>query len=255
MRIDWWTLALQTVNVLILIWILARFFFRPVVKIVARRQEEANKLLADAAAARREAADARADAGRARAEIGAERDRLIAEARTSAKLETTNLLAQAAQDIAKLRSEAEAAVARDRIAAEQAIIARASELAVEIARRLLVRLPAKIALSAFVDGLCEELRAPSSAAGESFTEAGRDIEILTAAPLSGEGTEYVRNALEKALGSQPSFAFRTDPALIAGIELHSRSTIVRNSWRGDLDRIRQELDRQELDRDKRSHRS
>ena len=30
MHIDWWTLALQTVNVLVLIWLLARFFFRPV---------------------------------------------------------------------------------------------------------------------------------------------------------------------------------------------------------------------------------
>ena len=57
MHIDWWTLALQTVNVLVLIWLLARFFFRPVVDIVAKRQEEANKLLADAAAARQEAAD------------------------------------------------------------------------------------------------------------------------------------------------------------------------------------------------------
>ena len=50
MRIDWWTLALQTVNVLVLIWILGRFFFRPVMDIVVKRQQEANKLLADAAA-------------------------------------------------------------------------------------------------------------------------------------------------------------------------------------------------------------
>jgi F-type H+-transporting ATPase subunit b len=49
MRIDWWTLALQTANVLILIWLLGRFLFRPVADIVARRQDEANKLIADAA--------------------------------------------------------------------------------------------------------------------------------------------------------------------------------------------------------------
>ena len=56
MHFDWWTLALQTVNVLVLIWILARFFFRPVADIVAKRQAETNKLLADAAAAREQAA-------------------------------------------------------------------------------------------------------------------------------------------------------------------------------------------------------
>ena len=81
MRIDWWTLALQTVNVLVLIWLLARFFFRPVMDIVVKRQEEAKKLLADAARTRQEATDLRADADRARAQIAAERERLIAEAR------------------------------------------------------------------------------------------------------------------------------------------------------------------------------
>ena len=57
MHIDWWTLALQTVNVLVLIWLLARFFFRPVMDIVVKRQEKAKKLLADAARARQQAAD------------------------------------------------------------------------------------------------------------------------------------------------------------------------------------------------------
>ena len=57
MRIDWWTLALQTVNVLILILILGRFFFRPVMDIAVKRQQEANKLLSDAARARQQAAD------------------------------------------------------------------------------------------------------------------------------------------------------------------------------------------------------
>ena len=127
MHIDWWTLALQTVNVLVLIWILAGSSFGRSMDIVAKRQEQTNKLLADAVAARQEAADALVpSADKARAEIGAERDQLIAEARKSAQMEKANLLAQSSQEIAKLHSEAEAAIARDANAAEQAIIARAT---------------------------------------------------------------------------------------------------------------------------------
>ena len=248
MHIDWWTLALQTVNVLVLIWILARFFFRPVVDIVARRQEETNKLLADAAAARQEAAGARADADKERAEIGSERDQLLAEARKSAQLETVNLHAQSSQEIAKLHGEAEAAIARERIAAEQAIIARASELSLEIGQRLLGRLSSKIILSAFLYGLCQELRALSSEERESLTSAtvaDHAIEVVTAAPLSKGEMEHVHAALKAAVGSEPPFEFRIDPTLIAGIEVHSRNAIVRNSWRADLDRIRKDLDRDE----------
>jgi len=52
MHIDWWTLGLQTVNAVILIWFLARFLFRPVADAIAGRQEAAGRLLAEAKAAK-----------------------------------------------------------------------------------------------------------------------------------------------------------------------------------------------------------
>jgi len=245
MHIDWWTLAFQTVNVLILIWILGRFFFRPVADIVIKRQEGANKLLADAAAARQQATDARADADKMRADIGAERDRLIAEAQKSAQKEKENLLALASQDVAKLRSDAKAAIDQDRIAAEQAIIARAGDLAVEIAQRLLGRFPPEIALATFLDGVCQKVRALPPEAREGFMSAATDhaIEVITATPLSEEEAKRVRDALKSAFGAELPLEFRADATLIAGIELHSPHTVVRNSWLADLDRIREELGR------------
>jgi F-type H+-transporting ATPase subunit b len=246
MRIDWWTLALQTVNVLILVWILARFFFRPVMDIVIKRKEEANKLLSDAAHARQEAAVARADADKARAKIAAEQERLVAEARNAAQVEKQNLLAQSSEEIAKRHGEAQAAIARDRAAAEAAIIDRACELSVEIAQRLLARFPHQNILHAFIDEICGEVRALSSEARESLASAaatGRPIEIATAAPLSAEEMQHVRGALREAFGLELPFAFRSDPAIITGIELKGQSVIIRNSWRADLDRIRQELSR------------
>jgi F-type H+-transporting ATPase subunit b len=248
MHIDWWTLALQTVNALVLIWILTRFFFRPVMNIIAKRQSEVNKVMADADAVHRQAADARADADQARAEISAERDRLIAAAEASAQKEKASLLAQSSLQIAKLRSDAEASIARDRTAADQAIITHASELSVDIAQRLLGRLPTRDVLSAFLDGLCGALCGLSSEARESFTSApalGHTIEIVTAAPLSKEEARQVGDALKAVFGSELPFTFRADPALIAGIELHSRNVIVSNSWQADLKRIREELGRDE----------
>jgi F-type H+-transporting ATPase subunit b len=65
MTIDWWTLGLQTVNVLVLVWILARFLFKPVAKIIAERQEAAQDALDEAEAARAEAQAAERRTGRA----------------------------------------------------------------------------------------------------------------------------------------------------------------------------------------------
>jgi F-type H+-transporting ATPase subunit b len=244
MRIDWWTLALQAVNVLILIWILARFFFRPIMDLVAKRQREADKLLADAARDRQQAASRLAEADKARASIAAEREKLITAARDSAQSEKKNLLAQTSQEIVKLRADAATEVARDRAAAEAQIINRASDLSIDIARRLLGRLSHRDVLLAFVDEICREVHALPVEARDRFVDAaatGRSIEVATAAPLSGEDEQNVRAALEKAFGAELQLVFRSNPAIIAGIELNSPNAIIRNSWRTDLDRIRQEL--------------
>lgn len=247
MRIDWWTLALQTVNVLVLIWILARFFFRPIADIVAKRQEETNKRFAEADTARRLAADERSEAEKARAEIAAERDRQLAEAQKAAQAEKAKLLQLAAQDAAKLRRESEAVIARDRAAAEQQIVDHASTLSVDIARRLLERLPPNLALEAFLTVLCGEIGKLSADARGALVAAAtteRPIEIVTQSPLSEQETNRVRAALDEAFGAELPFTFRGDPDVLAGIELHGHNVILRNSWRADIERIREELSRE-----------
>ena len=244
MHIDWWTLALQTVNVLVLIWILARFLFRPMADLVAKRQEETGKLLADAAQARQEATEVRAQTEKARSDLDAERDRLIAEARRAAEQEKVGLLAQSTAEIDKLRDEATAAIARERTAADHAIVAHASDLSVDIARRLLERLPPGRAFELFLDGACQELRnAPPDVRKSLITSMGEGglLEVVTASLLNDAQREGVKKALASVLGVEPSLEFKSDPALIGGIELHGRNAIIRNSWRADLDRIRKEL--------------
>ena len=79
MHIDWSTLALQTINVLVLVWLLARFLFRPVKTIIAERRAAAEKLLADAAATR---AQAEADAAEVRQRLqsaSADAERMMAD--------------------------------------------------------------------------------------------------------------------------------------------------------------------------------
>ncbi|MCD4556422.1 F0F1 ATP synthase subunit B, partial [Burkholderia pseudomallei] len=80
MRIDWSTLALQTVNVVVLVWLLSRFLFRPVSDIIAKRQAAARKLIDDASR-ERDAAHAERERARAeRASLAAARDDALKDA-------------------------------------------------------------------------------------------------------------------------------------------------------------------------------
>ena len=247
MHIDWWTLALQTVNVLILVWILGRFFFRPVTAIVARRQEEAKKLLTDAEEVGRQAAVARADVDKARAEMDACRLELLDQAQKEAKVERARLVEEAAQEAAKMRAAAAAAAERDRAEAEEVLLQHAGVLSVEIARRLLERMSAEAAFPVFTEGLCRQIRtlSPELRAGlKPASTSGGQLEVWSASNLSDEQRHFVHGKLSEALGFEPPIAFRRDEALLAGLELRGPTTIVRNTWRSDLDRIREELARE-----------
>jgi F-type H+-transporting ATPase subunit b len=245
MRIDWWTLALQTANVLILIWLLAKFLFRPVTEIVARRQDEANKLLTEAADARRQADETRAEVERAHAGIAADHNKMIAAAHAEAETERSALLARTNDELTKLRAETDAAISRDRLAMEKTLIDRVRDLAVDIARRLLGRVEPAVGIDAFLAGLCQQVKALPPQERAAFAQArdGEGLEIVTATPLDPEAAERIRRAVGEALGDAPALAFRNDPAMIAGIELHGRHAVVCNSWRHDLERIREELNR------------
>jgi F-type H+-transporting ATPase subunit b len=248
MHIDWWTLALQTVNVLVLIWILSRFFFRPLANIVAKRQGETNKRLADAENERKIAADERAQAEKARAEASALHEKFLAEAQKTAHAEKTKLLDQATRDIAKLRADSEAALARDRAAAEQQVIDHACSLSVDIARHLLERLPPEIANDVFLAGLYRAIAELAPDARKDFAAAattGEPIEFITAAPLSGPQVNRVRDEIKKAFGVELPLHFQSDAGLLSGVEMHGHNVILRNSWRADLGRVREELSREQ----------
>ena len=61
MSIDWWTLGFQTVNVIVLVWLLQRFFWRPVAAMIEQRRSVTAKALAAAKDAQEKAATAMAE--------------------------------------------------------------------------------------------------------------------------------------------------------------------------------------------------
>ena len=241
MRIDWWTLALQTVNVLILIWILSRFLFRPVVAIIDERRAATAKLLSDAEAAKKQAIAAREAAEPEGARIAAARDNVLRQAGEDAEAQRAAALASAREDVDQMRAAAETEMRWTRAAEEAAASDRSAKLAVDIAGKMLARLPDSARVDGFIDGLAKALA--------SLPEASRDgIDAATPRlsaprPLTAQETQSCRDAFAAALGRPLDFVVAVDPGLIAGLELETPHAVVRNSFRNDLSRIVEELTR------------
>jgi len=237
MHFDPWTLALQTINVLVLVWLLAHFLFRPVAGIIAARRAATDALMSDAETARAKAAAEAAALAQQRQGLANEGDRITTAARASAEAERAAVLRQATESAAQLEAEAQQVIARDRQSMREALEHEAADLAVTVAKRLLERIPVQALNHAFLEGLAEVLATHPARA--SLLNA--PIEVRSAVPLDATLQADCRAMLARLVAGTPELSFRTDPTLVAGIELATPHAVIRNSWQEDLEKVTRAL--------------
>ena len=241
MTINWWTLGLQTVNVLILVWLLQHFFWRPVAAMIEQRRAAAEKSVADAAASHAGAATALAAIDKTRSGFEEERKTILDAAHEAAEAASATKLADASKQAAALVAAAKSKIESASSDAEAAWARRSSEVAVEIAGRLAARLDGRQVQSAFLDWLVSAIAAMPAQERQAVVADGASLEALSATALDPEEQERAGALIGKALGMQPHITFKVDPALIAGLELRARHFTVANSWRADLGTILSDL--------------
>jgi len=241
MTIDWWTLGIQTVNVVILIWLLERFFWRPVAAMIEQRRATAQRILDEAEGKRSQAIAALAEIEQTRAGFAREREVILAAAHEAAELARTARLDEAAKEAAALLAEAKTAMEKEKALADKTWSERASHLAVEIAERLAARLDGPAVRASFLSWLLKEIRALPDPVRQAVATDGVALEAISATPLAPADEERYRERISDAFGAHPLIVFKADPALIAGLELHGPHLAVRNSWRADLTQILADL--------------
>jgi F-type H+-transporting ATPase subunit b len=242
MTFDWWTLGLQTVNVVILIWILAHFLFRPVSQMIAERQAAAHAVLQEAEAAREKARSEQAAVAAERANIAAERNTLIAAAQDAAEAESRRLLETARSDVERLRGAARTEIIQMRKSEAEAVADQASHLATDIVARLLERLPDSARIDGFIEGLGQAVQdLPES----TRADIGLNTPVLLRAARMPSEAEQKRltEVFSNALNRPVELRVQPDPSLLAGLELDAPHAIVTNHFRADLDRITKSLTR------------
>ncbi len=245
MHFDLWTFGLQAANFLVLMWLLHRFLYRPVLKVIAARQAAANKLTADLQAEKQTVETLRQGLEEEHAAIAQERDSALRTAHEAADAERQALLAKAHEEADEFKSQAQKAFERERAEVVRSMGLDAARLAIGVVRRLLNETPGASVQDRMLELVCEDVRSlPADAkrqiAGRVAADDGA-VEVITATPLDERGAGRFAERLTKALGAPASPAFRVDPNLIAGVEVRFPFTILRRSWSEDLKRIESEL--------------
>ena len=223
MHIDWWTLGLQTVNALVLVWLLARFLFGRSREIVAERQQTAAALMADAVKAKADALAQRQAAADEAARTAQQRgDVLSAAAAEAAKLKSLARRSRSRRRRAASRGGRRPISRKARQAAALTDADRASQLALAIAAKLLDAFAAASAHRRFHRRPGSELAKLPESTREALGNDGSAVRLIAPRALGNRlNSRPAAAAFSRVLGRDVDLRITIDPAIIAGLELRS----------------------------------
>lgn len=232
MTIDWTSLALQTINVLVLLWLLQRFLYRPVLAVLEQRQAEVGERLAKSEAARLEAEAAKTAIAAEHASLAAQREQRLAQIQAEAEAARAARMQDVAAQSARLLDEARQQIDRERAEAESQLREHAATLATDFAARILKRVPAGVLTRAYLEDLATQSQALQAL-------GAAELRVVSATPLAEDEAAAIQARLGPLLGEHPrQWRFEVDESLIAGLALHADDSVIAHSLAQDLERLK-----------------
>jgi F-type H+-transporting ATPase subunit b len=223
MLIDWFTVIAQVINFLILVWLLKRFLYRPILDAIDAREKRIASALADADAKKTEAEQERDAFQHKNDEFDQQRAALLSQALDEAKAERLRLLDAARQESDALRAKRQEALISEQQSLSEALIRRAREEVFAIARKALADLTGTTLEERMVDVFLRRLRELDGQAKENLAgtlkTASAPVLVRSAFDLPEEQRAAIKNALNETFSAEIHVQFETAPDLVSGIEI------------------------------------
>jgi F-type H+-transporting ATPase subunit b len=221
--IDWFTVAAQALNFLVLVWLLKRFLYQPVLEAVDARERRIAAELADAEAKSAQAREEREEYQRRNEQFAVQRNALLQRAAEEAQQTRQQLLDEARRAADELAARRQHALEEETRNLALDLRLRMRQEVFAVARRTLDELAGPTLEQRLCDVFGARLLALEGVERErlarALAAAGEPALVRSAFALSAEQQAALRSQLERVFGTQPRLRFEVRPELIAGIEL------------------------------------
>lgn len=233
MLIDWFTVAAQALNFLVLVWLLRRFLYKPILTAIDAREKRIADELADAAAKQSDAKKERDDYQQKNDEFQTQRESLLSKATEEAATEKNRLLEAARQAADAMSEKRLEALNKETQTLTASLTQKTQDEVFSIARKVLTDLAdttlEERTTTIFLEKLntlTEEQKATLKTALTESTKTQKTYPPLinTAFDLPPEQQATIQSALNQLASREIPLTFQTNPELISGIELTVNGT-------------------------------
>jgi len=223
MLIDWFTIVAQTLNFLILVWLMKRFLYKPILHAIDAREKRIATELANADAKKADAQKESDEFKRKNEEFDQQRAALLSKATDEAQAERRRLLAEARQAADALSARRQETLRSEVHNLNQAISRRTQQEVFAIARKALTDLATTSLEERLGEVFTCRLREMDGQAKADLADALKSAStpalVRSAFDLPAEQRAAIQNALNETFAAEIHVRFETAPDLISGIEL------------------------------------
>ncbi len=223
MLIDWFTVGAQALNFLILVWLMKRFLYKPILHAIDEREKRIATELANADKKKAEAQKERDEFQHKNEEFDQQRAALLSKATDEAKAERQRLLDEARKAADALSAKRQETLRNEEHNLNQAISRRTQQEVFAIARKALTDLATTSLEERLGEVFTRRLREMDGQAKAGLAEALKTASdpalVRSAFDLPAEQRAAIQNALNETFSAEIHVRFETAPDLISGIEL------------------------------------
>jgi F-type H+-transporting ATPase subunit b len=223
MLIDWFTIGAQALNFLILVWLMKRYLYKPILHAIDEREKRIAMELADADAKKAEAKQERDEFQQKNEKFDQQRAMLLSQATDEAKAERQRLLDEAREEADTLSAKRQETLRFDANNLNQAISRQAKQEVFSIVRKTLTDL-ASVTLEermgeVFTRRLREMDDHSKEILGEALKKSSSPALVRSMFDLPVEQRAAIQNVLSETFSTEIQVQFETSPDLVSGIEL------------------------------------
>ncbi|AVR44439.1 F0F1 ATP synthase subunit B [Christiangramia fulva] len=223
MKINWFTVIAQVINFLVLVWLLKRFLYKPILKATDEREKSIVSKLKDASAKKEEAKKERDEFQKKNSTFEQEKKQMMEKAANETKEQSEQMINETRKAVAAMKEKQEKNFRQMEENLKKELAERTSHEVLNISRQVLADLASAELEAQMVKHFIEQLQGMDEAGKQAFLQAYKNISgpllIRSVFELKPEQQEAIKNAVGQLLNENGEFRFETDEKLAGGIEL------------------------------------
>ena len=223
MNINWFTVIAQVINFLVLVWLLKKFLYKPILNAIDKREKKITGQLNDADDKKASALKEQADFNKKNADFDHQKKALMDKAIADTNAQREKLLQDAKDEANILRSKLEKAIKESQQNDELANADKTQKQVFAITKKFLKEIASSSLEDQSVNTFNKRLSSLSDEEKKKFTDAFKSntntILVRSAFELSAQQQTSINTSVNEVLATKSQLQFKTAPELISGIEL------------------------------------